>query len=39
MFYSEVLKDLTEVSGLREAESMAGSVTDDFYSKVEVIGT
>ena len=39
MFYSKVLKDLIEVSGLREAESIVGSVTDDFYSKVKVIGT
>jgi len=32
-------KNLAEVGFLREAESAAGTVTDDFYPKVEVTST
>jgi hypothetical protein len=39
VFYVEVLKDLAKVGSLEEAERTTGTVTDDFYSKVEVTET
>ena len=39
VFYIEVLKDFAKVGSLGEAERTTGTVTDDFYSKVEVTGT
>jgi len=36
VFYIEVLKDFTKISSLRETKRMTGTVTNDFYFKIEV---